>query len=74
MNTNRPIAFSAVAFSALFLTLAAFPGCKRADTAAAQGVLEGAGGEVMNLRGEALTYEARESFLNPSFLALPQAA
>lgn len=44
------------------------------DTAAAQGVLEGAGGEVLNLAGEPLTYEARESFLNPSFLALPAAA
>ncbi|WP_407926516.1 3'(2'),5'-bisphosphate nucleotidase CysQ [Aquipseudomonas ullengensis] len=44
------------------------------DTAAAQGVLEGAGGEVLDLKGEALTYEARESFLNPSFLCLPQAA
>ncbi|WP_271409674.1 3'(2'),5'-bisphosphate nucleotidase CysQ [Pseudomonas sp. Q1-7] len=44
------------------------------DTAAAQGVLEGAGGEVLNLAGEALTYEARETFLNPSFLALPVAA
>jgi 3'(2'), 5'-bisphosphate nucleotidase len=44
------------------------------DTAAAQGVLEGAGGEVLDLKGLALTYEARESLLNPSFLALPQAA
>ncbi|VXC07583.1 3'(2'),5'-bisphosphate nucleotidase CysQ [Pseudomonas sp. 8Z] len=44
------------------------------DTAAAQGVLEGAGGEVLDLSGTPLTYEARESFLNPSFLALPAAA
>ncbi|MCY1266188.1 3'(2'),5'-bisphosphate nucleotidase CysQ [compost metagenome] len=44
------------------------------DTAAAQGVLEGAGGEVLNLRGEPFTYEAREGYLNASFLALPQAA
>ncbi len=44
------------------------------DTAAAQGVLEGAGGEVLNLTGTALTYEARADFLNPSFLALPVAA
>lgn len=44
------------------------------DTAAAQGVLEGAGGEVLDLAGEPLAYEARESFLNPSFLALPAAA
>lgn len=44
------------------------------DTAAAQGVLEGAGGEVLDLSGAPLTYEARESFLNPSFLALPVGA
>jgi len=44
------------------------------DTAAAQGVLEGAGGEVLDIQGQPLTYVARESFLNPSFLALPAAA
>ncbi|QLF93987.1 3'(2'),5'-bisphosphate nucleotidase CysQ [Pseudomonas sp. ABC1] len=44
------------------------------DTAAAQGVLEGAGGEVLDLQGQPLTYEARESYLNPFFLALPQEA
>jgi 3'(2'), 5'-bisphosphate nucleotidase len=42
------------------------------DTAAAQAVLEGAGGEVLDVGGEVLGYEARESFLNPSFLALPK--
>ena len=44
------------------------------DTAAAQGVLEGAGGEVLDIHGAALTYKARESLLNPFFLALPRAA
>ncbi|TBV07607.1 3'(2'),5'-bisphosphate nucleotidase CysQ [Phytopseudomonas dryadis] len=44
------------------------------DTAAAQGVLEGAGGVVLTLQGEPLSYEARESLLNPFFLALPAAA
>jgi len=44
------------------------------DTAAAQGVLEGAGGEVLDIDGAPLTYEARESYLNPSFLALPRDA
>ncbi|SDS94655.1 3'(2'),5'-bisphosphate nucleotidase CysQ [Pseudomonas oryzae] len=44
------------------------------DTAAAQGVLEGAGGEVLDLRGRPLAYPAREDYLNPHFLALPQAA
>ncbi len=44
------------------------------DTAAAQGVLEGAGGQVLNLQGQSFTYEAHESYLNPYFVALPQQA
>jgi 3'(2'), 5'-bisphosphate nucleotidase len=44
------------------------------DTAAAQGVLEGAGGEVLDLDGETFCYPARESLLNSSFLALPAKA
>lgn len=44
------------------------------DTAAAQGVLEGAGGEVIGLDGQPFRYPARESLLNPFFLALPSAA
>ena len=44
------------------------------DTAAAQGVLEGAGGEVHGLDGEAFVYPPRESLLNPFFLGLPAAA
>lgn len=44
------------------------------DTAAAQGVLEGAGGEVLELSGEAFSYPPRESMLNPFFLALPAKA
>lgn len=44
------------------------------DTAAAQAVLEGAGGEVLDLVGRRLSYEARSSYLNPSFLALPAQA
>jgi len=41
------------------------------DTAAAQGVLEGAGGVVLDLAGETFSYPPRESLLNPFFLALP---
>jgi len=41
------------------------------DTAAAQGVLEGAGGVVLDLAGETFDYPARESLLNGYFLALP---
>ncbi|MHC6223424.1 3'(2'),5'-bisphosphate nucleotidase CysQ [Pseudomonas sp. X10] len=44
------------------------------DTAAAQGVLEGAGGEVIGLDGQPFRYPACESLLNPFFLALPGAA
>lgn len=44
------------------------------DTAAAQGVLEGAGGVVLQLDGEPFRYPARESLLNESFLALPAQA
>lgn len=42
------------------------------DTAAAQAVLEGAGGEVIDEQGQALSYAARESYLNPFFYALPK--
>ena len=41
------------------------------DTAAAQGVLEGAGGEVVDTQGQPFRYPARESLLNEYFLALP---
>ena len=44
------------------------------DTAAAQGVLEGAGGEVLELSGAPFSYPARASLLNPFFLALPAKA
>ncbi|MBV4498028.1 3'(2'),5'-bisphosphate nucleotidase CysQ [Pseudomonas sp. SWRI12] len=44
------------------------------DTAAAQGVLEGAGGAVLDLSGEPFCYPPRESLLNASFLALPAKA
>jgi 3'(2'), 5'-bisphosphate nucleotidase len=44
------------------------------DTAAAQGVLEGAGGEVLQMDGSPFRYPARESLLNPFFMALPAKA
>ena len=44
------------------------------DTAAAQGVLEGAGGEVLELSGAPFSYPPRESLLNGFFLALPAQA
>ena len=43
------------------------------DTCAAQAVVEEAGGQVLNAEtGEALTYNARESLLNPYFIACGQ--
>jgi len=39
------------------------------DTAASQCVLEAAGGQLINLDGQSLTYNRRASVLNPSFLA-----
>lgn len=39
------------------------------DTAAAQAVLEGAGGQVLGLDGERFGYPQRDSWLNPHFVA-----
>jgi 3'(2'), 5'-bisphosphate nucleotidase len=43
------------------------------DTAAAQCVLEAAGGAVLRLDGERLRYNRKESLLNPDFIALGDA-
>jgi 3'(2'), 5'-bisphosphate nucleotidase len=43
------------------------------DTAAGQCVLEEAGGAVLDLRGEPLRYNARESLINPDFVAIGDA-
>lgn len=43
------------------------------DTAAAQCVLEAAGGVVLRLDGQALRYNGKESLLNPDFIALGDA-
>ena len=40
------------------------------DTAAAQAVLEAAGGRVMDLSGDTLGYNGREELLNPFFMAV----
>lgn len=39
------------------------------DTAAAQAVLEGAGGQVLDLHGQRLAYQPRQDYLNPEFYA-----
>ncbi|RLW53469.1 MAG: 3'(2'),5'-bisphosphate nucleotidase CysQ, partial [gamma proteobacterium symbiont of Stewartia floridana] len=38
------------------------------DTGAAQAVVEAAGGEVTTLTGERLSYNTKDSLLNPHFL------
>jgi 3'(2'), 5'-bisphosphate nucleotidase len=40
------------------------------DTAAGQCVLGEAGGAVLDLRGEPLRYNTRESLINPDFVAI----
>jgi 3'(2'), 5'-bisphosphate nucleotidase len=44
------------------------------DTAAAQAVLEEAGGAVLDLTGEPLRYNGRDSLLNPEFIAVGDAS
>jgi 3'(2'), 5'-bisphosphate nucleotidase len=39
------------------------------DTAAAQAVVEGAGGAVLDNEGRVLSYNAKDSLLNPYFVA-----
>jgi len=39
------------------------------DTAAAQGVVEAAGGRVVDLKGEPLRYNTKDEYLNPFFIA-----
>lgn len=46
-----------------------FSPCSEWDTAAGQAVLEAAGGQVVDLHGEPLRYNTRESLLSPDFLA-----
>lgn len=40
------------------------------DTAAGQAIVEAAGGSVLDLRGESLTYNRRDTLLNPEFIAI----
>ncbi|WP_297925983.1 3'(2'),5'-bisphosphate nucleotidase CysQ [Metallibacterium sp.] len=44
------------------------------DTAAAQCILEQAGGAVLDLQGHALSYNRKDSLLNPSFIAVADPA
>ena len=44
--------------------------CCEWDTAAGQAILEAAGGALLGLDGEPLSYNRRDSLLSPEFLAL----
>ncbi|HEY7670731.1 MAG TPA: 3'(2'),5'-bisphosphate nucleotidase CysQ [Gammaproteobacteria bacterium] len=44
------------------------------DTAAAQAILECAGGSMIDLEGQPVTYNSKEGLLNPSFLAIGDTA
>jgi 3'(2'), 5'-bisphosphate nucleotidase len=44
------------------------------DTAAAQAILESAGGSMIDLEGQPVAYNTKEGLLNPSFLAIGDAA
>ncbi len=46
-----------------------FAPCSEWDTAAGQALLEAAGGSVLNLDGQPLRYNQRDSLLNPFFIA-----
>ncbi len=47
-----------------------FSPCSEWDTAAGQALLEGAGGQLLDLEGAPLQYNARQDLLNPDFLAV----
>jgi 3'(2'), 5'-bisphosphate nucleotidase len=51
-----------------------FAPCSEWDTAAGQALLEAAGGSVLNLEGQSLRYNERESLLNPFFIAATSSA
>jgi 3'(2'), 5'-bisphosphate nucleotidase len=44
------------------------------DTAAAQAILESAGGSMIDLVGRPITYNSKEGLLNPHFLAIGDTA
>ncbi len=46
-----------------------FSPCSEWDTAAGQALVEAAGGKVLNLAGEPLSYNRRDTLLNPHFVA-----
>jgi 3'(2'), 5'-bisphosphate nucleotidase len=47
-----------------------FAPCCEWDTAAGQALLEAAGGQLLDLTGQPLSYNQRETLLNPDFIAL----
>jgi 3'(2'), 5'-bisphosphate nucleotidase len=73
MAVGSSIKFCMVARGAADLYLRLGP-TSEWDTAAAQCVVEQAGGKVLDLQGEALRYNTRDSLLNPEFLAIGDAS
>ena len=78
LGEHRPVDTISVGSSLKFCQIAAgeadlyprFGPTSQWDTAAAQAVLEGAGGQVVDLAGNRFAYPTRESWLNPFFIAL----
>jgi 3'(2'), 5'-bisphosphate nucleotidase len=51
-----------------------FAPCCEWDTAAGQALLEGAGGAVLDLRGQPLQYNQQQSLYSPHFFAIAEPA
>ncbi|MCP5357121.1 MAG: 3'(2'),5'-bisphosphate nucleotidase CysQ [Pseudomonadales bacterium] len=69
MNLGSSLKFCAIAEGKADLYVRLGPTCEW-DTAAAQVILEAAGGQVMNAQFSVLAYNGKESILNPSFVAV----
>ena len=80
LQTAHKIELSSVGSSLKFCVLAEgaadlyprFAPTSQWDTAAAQAVLEGAGGQVLGLDGQRFDYPQRSDWLNPYFIAIGQ--
>lgn len=78
IGTERRVETMSVGSSLKFCQIAAgeadlyprFGPTSQWDTAAAQAVVEGAGGRVIGLSGERFDYPTRDTWLNPHFIAL----
>jgi len=77
LDAQGPTEFTGLGSSLKFVAIAAgeadlyarFGPTSEWDTAAGQCVLEAAGGAVVGMDGQPLDYNARETLINPSFIA-----